>query len=285
MADEVINQLAGVAAQLRTMRANGPEKFQSLLDEWNENFPESLGAHGTPKYVAATLLKQTEELEQLRNELKKERSDRGIEVAQILKSVDAQLHASCAGVMSERRQLSLAQQQQHAVFEKREQTAIANADVTIQSLRDNYDTSIAKIQKENKKQNQHNARENEKLKAEIEKLNAARHTDKIEADKIIQNERVIHEKSILDLQQQIKTNKSSPLPSPSRGVNELPSKSLSRRTSRDVKNSEINALLNQNIESSDNVLRTQVILLPMFCLIISRQMSHCIPASAYTSLP
>ena len=31
MADEVINQLAGVAAQLRTMRANGPEKFQNLL--------------------------------------------------------------------------------------------------------------------------------------------------------------------------------------------------------------------------------------------------------------
>jgi hypothetical protein len=250
MADEVINQLAGVAAQLRTMRANGPEKFQKLLDEWNENFPEALGAYGTPKNVAATLLKQTAELEQLRAELEKEKRDRGVEISQILKSVDAQLYASCRGVMSERRQQSLAQQQQQAEFEKREQTADVNAEATIQSLRESYDASIAKIQKENRKLNRQNARKNELLKTEIDAVNSARSIDKIEAQKIVQSEREAHEKSIIELQEQMKA-KESPLPSPLRRSTQVPPKSPGRGTSRDGSNSKTNESSNQNVDSRE----------------------------------
>jgi molybdopterin converting factor small subunit len=251
MADEVINQLAGVAAQLRTMRANGPEKFQNLLDEWNENFPEALGAYGTPKNVAAMLLKQTAELQQLRNELEKEKIDRGVEISQILKSVDAQLYASCAGVMSERRQQSLAQQQQHAEFEKREQTAGINAGATIQSLRESYDASIAKIQLENKKLNRQYARKNELLKTEINAVNTARSIDKIEAEKIIQSEREAHHKSSMELQEQIKS-KESPVTSPLRRNTQVPPKSPWSRTSRDVTNSKTNESSNENVDSREN---------------------------------
>jgi hypothetical protein len=250
MADEVINQLAGVAAQLRTMRANGPEKFQKLLDEWNENFPEALGAYGTPKNVAATLLKQTAELEQLRAELEKEKRDRGVEISQILKSVDAQLYASCRGVMIERRQQSLAQQQQQVEFEKREQTADVNAEATIQSLRESYDASIAKIQKENRKLNRQNARKNELLKTEIDAVNSARSIDKIEAQKIVQSEREAHEKSIIELQEQMKA-KESPLPSPLRRSTQVPPKSPGRGTSRDGSNSKTNESSNQNVDSRE----------------------------------
>jgi hypothetical protein len=251
MADEVINQLAGVAAQLKTMRANGPEKFQNLLDEWNENFPEALGAYGTPKNVAATLLKQTAELEQLRNDLEKEKIDRGVEISQILKSVDAQLNASCAGVMSERRQQSLAQQQQHAEFEKREQTADVNAGATIQSLRESYDASIAKILKENKKVNRQYARKNELLTSEIDAVNTARSIDKIEAQKIIQSEREAHEKSIIELQEQIKSEESAPS-RPLRRSNQVHPKSPRTGTSRDGTNSKTNESSYQNVESRES---------------------------------
>lgn len=275
MADEVINQLAGVAAQLRTMRANGPEKFQNLLDEWNENFPETLGAYGTPKNVAATLLKQTAELEQLRNELEKERLDRSVEISQILKSVDAQLHASCAGVMSERRRQSLAQQQQYAEFEKREQTADINSGVTVQTLRESYDASIAKIQKENKKLNRQYARRNELLKTEIDAVNTARSIDKIEAEKILQSEREAHLKSFTELQEQTKS-KESPLPSPLRRSTQIPPKSPGGRTSRDGTNSKTNESPNQNVDSTANRPSEEVVCLHLSNIYCSQSSDYCI---------
>lgn len=263
MADEVISQLAGVAAQLRTMRANGPEKFQNLLDEWNANFPEALGAYGTPKNVAATLLKQTAELVQLRNELEKEKSDRGVEISQILKSVDAQLHASCAGVMSERRQQSLAQQQQHAEFEKRGHTADINAGMTIQSLRESYDASIANIQKENKKLNRQYARKNELLKTEIDAINTARSFDKIEAEKLIRSEREAHQKSYTELQEQMKCEESSLSPTLKRNT-QVPSKSLLSRSSRDGPSSKADELSNQKVDPRENRPSGEVVLFDVF---------------------
>ena len=47
MADEVLKQLSGVAAQVKRYEQD-PEIYQALLDEWNENFPPSLGIMGTP---------------------------------------------------------------------------------------------------------------------------------------------------------------------------------------------------------------------------------------------
>ena len=90
---------------------------QDLLDEWHKHFPPSLGAIGTPRHVAATLERYTKELMDLRNELEAERAKRAQEVAGVLKSMDAQLQASSLGVMSERRKLSYAQQQQTKDFE------------------------------------------------------------------------------------------------------------------------------------------------------------------------
>ena len=86
MADEVINQLAGVAAQIRTARDNQPENFQELLDEWNENFPKSSNFYGSPKNIAAMLDKQSAELEDLREKLNAEMCNREEEISQIMTS-------------------------------------------------------------------------------------------------------------------------------------------------------------------------------------------------------
>jgi hypothetical protein len=148
MADEVISQLAGVAAQIRTARDNQPENLQELLDEWNNHFPPSLGAIGTPKVVAATLSRQSKELDDLRNELEVERTNRAQEVADIMQSMSVQMHASCEGVMSERRQLSLTQQHQNIDHENKVQNVEAQNMQNVASLNHNFETKIQKLQNE-----------------------------------------------------------------------------------------------------------------------------------------
>jgi DNA polymerase-1 len=54
MAEEVLGQLSGVAAQIKRHEAE-PEVFQALLDEWNDAFPASLGSMGSPKQVGEVL--------------------------------------------------------------------------------------------------------------------------------------------------------------------------------------------------------------------------------------
>lgn len=109
MAEEVMSQLSGVAAQIKRHESE-PEVFQALLDEWNNAFPASLGAMGSPKQVAATLQQQTREIEELRETLDHERKSKSKDVADVLRSMDAQLQASRLGVITERRQLSMNQQ-------------------------------------------------------------------------------------------------------------------------------------------------------------------------------
>ena len=75
MADEVIGQLAGVTAQVKRYEQD-PEAYQELLNEWNENFPASLGAYGTPKAVAQKLAEQSKLLEDLQQNLIEERTKR-----------------------------------------------------------------------------------------------------------------------------------------------------------------------------------------------------------------
>lgn len=148
MAEEVISQLAGVAAQIRTARDNQPENLQELLDEWNKNFPPSLGAIGTPKVVAATLSRQSQELDDLRIELEVERTNRAQEVADIMQSMNIQMHASCEGVMSERRQLSLTQQHQNIDHENRVQNIEAQNIQNVAHLNHRFETKIQKLQDE-----------------------------------------------------------------------------------------------------------------------------------------
>lgn len=111
MADEIIKQLSGVAAQVKRYESD-PEIYQSLLDEWQENFPASLGSLGTPKAVAALLATQTTELEELREALKNAKAVAAKELSEVFRSMDAQLQASRNGIISERRQMNATHQEE-----------------------------------------------------------------------------------------------------------------------------------------------------------------------------
>ena len=105
MADEVINQLAGVAADIKK-HVDEPEVLQKLLDDWNESFPPALGELGTPKAIAGKLERQHRELEDMKQSVEQERLGYESDITGILHSVDSQLEASRKGVISERRQLA-----------------------------------------------------------------------------------------------------------------------------------------------------------------------------------
>jgi len=102
MAEEIMGQLAGVANEIQRSKGQ-PELYQALLDEWNDNFPPSLGAIGTPKNISLLVANQTKEIDLLRNELGIQVSKRENDVAEILRSMDAQLQAYKVSIMNERR--------------------------------------------------------------------------------------------------------------------------------------------------------------------------------------
>jgi hypothetical protein len=116
MAEEVISLLAGVASEIKRNKSE-PEVFQALLDEWNENFPPSLGAMGSPKVIAALVAKQSIELSDLRSALSKERDRRDKDVSEVLRSMEAQLQAYRNSVMSERRHQIIQEQQRAEEYE------------------------------------------------------------------------------------------------------------------------------------------------------------------------
>jgi hypothetical protein len=107
MASEVLTQLKGVAMQIK-QQENNPEILQELLDEWNDQFPPSLGDLGTPKHIAATLQRQSKEVAELKSRLSEETKRREKDVGSVMRSMDAQLHASRDSVMTERRQHTMA---------------------------------------------------------------------------------------------------------------------------------------------------------------------------------
>lgn len=101
MADEVLGQIGGVALQLKKYERD-PESYQALLNEWNDNFPASLGALGTPKAIADKVEQQKHEISHLRNELEVEKYAHKNDVQDVLRSMESQVRASRDGVMSER---------------------------------------------------------------------------------------------------------------------------------------------------------------------------------------
>ena len=117
MADEIIKQLSGVAAQVKRYESD-PEIYQSLLDEWQENFPASLGSMGTPKAVAALLATQTTELEELREALRNSKAVAAKEMSEVFRSMDAQLQASRNGIISERRQMNATHQEEIGIRDR-----------------------------------------------------------------------------------------------------------------------------------------------------------------------
>ena len=203
MADEVISQLSGVAAQIREAHNSQPDNLQDLLNEWTQHFPPSLGALGAPKTVAAILQKQTQELEQLRNERELERSDRAQEIADVMKSVNIQLHASCEGVMSERRQLTFVQQQQMADFEMQAQSASAESNAKLESLRATYDAKIQRLQDAHQKQYMEASSLATRLKAELSADKLAHTAEKAEADRIRKSENEDYSSHIQRLKKQV----------------------------------------------------------------------------------
>ena len=127
MAEEVMGQLQGVAAQIKRHEAE-PEVFQALLDEWNAAFPASLGALGSPKHVAATLAQQTKDIEELRDQLQQERHNKSKDRADVMRSMDAQLQASRQNVLLERRQLSIQQKDEVENYQRQ----LKDAEVRLQ---------------------------------------------------------------------------------------------------------------------------------------------------------
>ena len=133
MANEIITQLAGVAGEIQRNKGE-PELYQALLDEWNENFPPSLGAMGSPKAIAALVSSQSTEIADLRDALERETNIRSSHVAEITRSLDSQLTAYKASVMSERRH------QQLMVQQLRE-----NCDLEIERLKEKHQHDLDKM--------------------------------------------------------------------------------------------------------------------------------------------
>lgn len=203
MADEVICQLAGVAAQIKSARNNQPENLQELLDEWNENFPPSLGALGTPKTVASTLTKQCQELATLRSEHEIERANHAKEIAEIMQSMSTHLHASCEGVMSERRQLSFTQQQQTINYQKKILDIEAQNKQNLSDLNENYEEKMRQNQNETKTKMLETSSVISKLKADIRDQKKAYVADKEATDRIRKNESESTANQIYILKKQI----------------------------------------------------------------------------------
>ena len=209
MADEVINQLAGVAAQIRTARENQPDNFQDLLDEWKETFPQSSTFHGSPKSIAAILEKQSIELDELRNKLCAELRNREEEISQIMVSVNKQLNASCRSVMTERHQASLTQMQQDAKHDELIAAAKAEYDLAKCSLSAGYDASLMKILSKNADLKHQANKTNTALEAVISARQLA-HVNELESvKKMHQIERDEFANQISQLEKKLQARKNS----------------------------------------------------------------------------
>jgi DNA repair exonuclease SbcCD ATPase subunit len=172
MAEEIITQLSGVAGEIKRNKGE-PELYQALLDEWNENFPSSLGAMGSPKSIAALVSSQSTEIGDLRSALEIERTRREKDVSEITRSMDAQLQAYKSSVMSERRHQQLLEQQQRENYE-----------TDIQQLREKYQQDLEKMASKQVKETRKNSADYEtriqeaqskvaELQSEVEHLKKA----------------------------------------------------------------------------------------------------------------
>ena len=203
MADEVINQLAGVAAQIRSAQSNEPDNMQELLDEWSIHFPPSLGAIGSPKAVAATLQSRTQELKELRDELEAEKVNHTREISEIMKSLNIQLHASCEGVMSERRQQLLTYEQQNADFDRQIRNAKLENDSIVGRLKFDYESEVSRIQDEFNKKILEKSNIAAQLKLVLKEAKESNILERLKADRIRQSENEDYSNQITKLKKQL----------------------------------------------------------------------------------
>ncbi len=173
MAEEIMFQLAGVANEIKMNRGE-PEVYQSLLEEWNEHFPPSLGAIGSPKAIATLLANQARDIQRLKDELQIEKTKRENDVSAVLRSMDVQLHSYRSTVMNDRRQ-------QRVLFNQE-----------LSSLEDQMKDMQAGFEEEKKSMNNQYNKEYNKLEAHYESLLKQSQKNLEEAIKT-------HEKEILKL--------------------------------------------------------------------------------------
>ena len=209
MAEEVINQLAGVAVQIRSARENQPDNFQELLDEWNENFPKSSNSYGSPKSVAAILERQSLEIDELRCKLKSEMCSREEEISQIMMSVNKQLNASCRSVMTERHQATLTQLQNDARHEKLIAAAKSECDLVKSSCSASYDITLMKMQSKNAELEHEAKKSNAALEAEISAQQLAHDCELKSVTKLHQIEHDKFANQISQLEKKLQAKKSS----------------------------------------------------------------------------
>lgn len=137
MAEEIILQLAGVASEIKKNRGE-PEMHAQLLEEWEEHFPPSLGAIGTPKAIAALVQQQSRDLQKMKNELEAEKIHRDSDVSGILRSMDAQLHAYRSSVLHDRRQMQLLHEADLNALQEKMDTQQRLHQEAMQQLHDNH---------------------------------------------------------------------------------------------------------------------------------------------------
>ncbi len=144
MAEEVMSQLSAVSAQIKR-HENEPAVFQALLDEWNEAFPPGLAKVGSPKAVAALVTQQAAELTELRAALHSERASKEKDIADVLRSMDAQIQTSRNGIISERRQLSQLNKEEIASYQRAVLEEKAASRIAVASLQSKLDKQLASM--------------------------------------------------------------------------------------------------------------------------------------------
>lgn len=118
MSDEILKQLGSADVEMKR-HENDILVYEQLLQQWKENFPQSLGDISTisPKMLAETLKKQTQEIFDLQRELDRVKDLHVSDVQYIMNSTDAQLQAARVSLIAERKQQNQAHSSQNEYYE------------------------------------------------------------------------------------------------------------------------------------------------------------------------
>lgn len=196
MADEVIKQLASVSAQIQ-FHEQEPKIYETLLKEWKEYFPASLGTIGGPKAVANRLNALTTELEQLKTQIDYLKASKKQDVDNIMKSADVQIHAARVAGVNERK-----------VFLQSQQRLLKECDETMARKTASYDQEILHIVTEKQKEMDTLKRRQEKeimaLTAQIKDLKTSMDNHRNQSDKTLENTKNEYETLVQSLQKENK---------------------------------------------------------------------------------
>lgn len=208
MADEVINQLAGVAADIKR-HVNEPEILQKLLDEWNDSFPATMGQMGTPKAIALKLEQQARRISDLTAALQSDRLSHVGEVDRLTRSIDVQLLSCRNGVMAERRSIATVHKQEiDALQGQLLQTRESHADELAQ-IRKQHAKALSECQQKASQAFSHQQQE-----SEVEKLQLMHSLETLTAEHTQMSSQFKESKQMLgkrvnDLKQQIRQYKNN----------------------------------------------------------------------------